>query len=70
MKTFIALDEIAKKSIPKGEHPMLRVNSREAWVKLVIDLIATNKVELTASNIKKLSQCWEALLYNHYSALN
>ena len=44
MKTFIALDEIAKKSIPKGEHPMLRVNSREAWVKLVIDLVATNKV--------------------------
>jgi hypothetical protein len=70
MKTYIALDEIAQKSIPKGEHPMLRVNSREAWIKLVLDLIIKDQVKPTASNIRKLSKCWETLLYNHYSALN
>lgn len=70
MKTYIALDEIAKKSIPKGNHPLLRVDNQEAWVKLVLDMIIKDQIKPTATNIKKLSQCWETLLYNHYSTLN
>jgi len=70
MKTYIALDEIAKKSIPKGNHQLLRVNCQEAWVKLVLDMIVKDRIEPTALNIKKLSQCWETLLYHHYSTLN
>jgi len=70
MKTYIALDELAKKSIPEGVHQLLRINSREAWVSIVIDLIIKDKVEPTASNIKSLLKNWESLLITKYSGLN
>ena len=70
MKTYIALDKLAEKSIPEGTHQLLRVNSRGAWVNMVLDLIITDKVEPTASNIKSLLKNWESLLITKYSALN
>lgn len=70
MITFTAIEAIAIKSIPEGDHPLLRVNSRKAWVKIVKDTIASNKLELTTKNLKILSNNWESLLITHYSALN
>jgi hypothetical protein len=70
MITFTAIEAIAIKSIPEGDHPLLRVNSRKAWVKIVKETIASNKLELTTKNLKILSNNWESLLITHYSALN
>jgi hypothetical protein len=70
MKTLIALDKIASKSIPEGKHPLLKVDSRKAWVKVVMELVETGKVEPTTNNLKVLSQNWEPLLITKYSALN
>ena len=70
MITFTALEAIAIKSIPEGNHPILRVNSRKAWVKIVKETIMSNKLELTTKNLKTLSNNWEALLITHYSTLN
>jgi ribosomal protein L17 len=65
-----ALEAIAIKSIPEGNHPLLRVNSRRAWVKMVTELLKTGKIEATTKNIKRLSEKWEPLLITHYSVLN
>ena len=70
MITLTALDAVAIKSIPEGIHPLLRVDSRKAWVKMVLELIKTDKIYATPKNIKKLSQNWEPLLITHYSTLN
>ena len=70
MITFTAIEAIAIKSIPEGDHPLLRVNSRKAWVKIVKETIASNKLELTTKNLKILSNNWESLLITHYSAVN
>jgi hypothetical protein len=70
MINSIALEAIAIKSIPEGDHPLLRVNSRKAWVKMVRELEQTGKVKITTKYLKVLSKKWEPLLITHYSALN
>ena len=70
MKTLTALDIAASGKIPQGLHPLLRVDSRQAWVKIVTKLIKENTVKPTSKNVKALLENWERLLINHYSALN
>jgi hypothetical protein len=70
MKVYTAIEAIAIKSIPEGNHPLLRVDSRKAWVKIVKEQITTHKLQLTTKNLKILSNNWETLLITHYSSLN
>lgn len=64
------LEIVAKKSIPVGIHPLLRVNSRKAWIETVIELGKKEKMELSAHNVSVLAKNWELLLITKYSALN
>jgi hypothetical protein len=70
MKTITALDIAASGKIPAGLHPLLRVNSRKAWVEIVSKMIKNDTIKPTAVNVKKLLQNWEPILITHYSALN
>jgi hypothetical protein len=70
MITITALEAIAIKSIPEGNHSLLGVNSRKAWVKIVKEYVTTHKLEITTKNLKTLANNWETLLITHYSALN
>jgi len=64
------LDKMAESVIPEGMHEMLHVNSREAWVNLVMKLIKKKKSKLTKLEIKYLLEYWEDMLLQHYSVLN
>jgi hypothetical protein len=70
MKTLTALDIAANGKIPEGFHPLLRVDNRKAWVKVVSKLVTDGAIKATPKNIKKLLECWETLLISHYSNLN
>jgi hypothetical protein len=64
------LELVAKKNIPVGIHPLLRVDNRKAWVETVIELGKKQKMELSAHNVSVLAKNWEILLITRYSVLN
>jgi hypothetical protein len=64
------LDKLAETKIPSGNHSILHVESRSAWVETVVDLIETKKVKVSNPTLLVLINNWEQLLYQKYSALN
>ncbi len=65
------LEMIANKAIPKGKHELLHINSREAWIKAVLQLIDVGIVkENDKKVIAKLANNWEQTLIIKYSTLN
>lgn len=64
------LDRIADISIPEGIHSMLYVDSRKCWIESVEYMIEVGLVKPTSSNIAKLAQNWERVLYAKFSSLN
>jgi hypothetical protein len=65
-----ALNQISKRVIPDGNHPLLLVNSRKYWVKIVSDLIESRKIDPSLQNLKYLSNNWESLLIKTCGSLN
>ena len=65
-----ALDIVAEKYIPEGKHKYLHVDSREAWVEVVVYLLDNKLVNQDMTSIKALAINWETLLVKRYSALN
>ena len=65
-----ALETIAEQAIPEGTHKYLHVNSREAWIEAVMQMVDQGSLVPNVSNIQKLANGWETLLYVKYSALN
>ncbi len=65
-----ALTMVAEKYIPQGIHPLLRVDTRSAWIELATDLISGGHVAPSKENLYKLCKNWEALLIKKYSVLN
>ena len=70
MITQDALTIIADKTIPEGTHKLLRVNSREAWVKIVSKMIEEGYVEPNPQNLRSMSKNWEFILISTLSLLN
>jgi hypothetical protein len=68
MLYYDVLDEIAESHIPEGMHKMLHVNSRQAWVETMADLIERGYIK--KRDIDMMAVLWEKLLYKKYSALN
>jgi hypothetical protein len=65
------LDKLAKTIIPSGNHKLLHINSREAWVKAVMELINYGSVEEKDKKvIANLANNWEQVLAVKYSILN
>jgi hypothetical protein len=65
------LDKLAKTIIPPGNHELLHINSREAWVKAVMELINYGSVEEKDKKvIANLANNWEQVLAVKYSILN
>jgi hypothetical protein len=65
------LNKLAKIIIPSGNHELLHINSREAWVKAVMELINYGSVEEKDKKvIANLANNWEQVLAVKYSILN
>lgn len=65
------LERIANAKIPKGKHKLLYINSREAWIKAVLQLIDSGLVkEDDKKIIASLANNWEQTLIFKFSTLN
>lgn len=67
---YETLDTLADKYIPSGIHKMLHVNSREAWVDLMVDLIENKSMPAKLSMLSKCAINWELLLIQKISIQN
>ena len=65
-----ALDELSSRFIPEGKHPLLYIDSREAWKELMTDLLNRDSIPKRLSFITKCAFNWEALLFQRQSLLN
>lgn len=71
MLIYDQLDKIAEElEIPQEIHPYLHVNSREAWVDIMVGLIENNHIKASPKIIKIFGTNWEELLCRRYSNLN
>ena len=68
--TYELLDALATRYIPQGNHPDLYVDSREAWIRLMRELIDKGYVKCKMSVLLKCVVNWETILINRYSHLN
>lgn len=64
------LDMLADKYIPPGIHKYLHVNSREAWIDIMVSLFEKGKIQPSPEVVQSLLGKWEILLYKKYSQLN
>lgn len=64
------LENLAARHIPAGNHKFLHVNSREAWTKLMLELIETGAVSKKLYLLAKCAINWEALLIQKISIQN
>lgn len=77
MVTYNKLEAVANSVIPEGNHKYLHVNCREAWIKIVKEVLENKtlvkKAKIDVKNyyaIAKLAANWEVVLYNYYSQRN
>ena len=67
---YEVLDTLAERHIPEGKHKMLHVNSREAWVDLMTELLETGAMRKKLSILTKCAISWELLLVQKLSIQN
>jgi hypothetical protein len=67
---YEVLDTLAEKHIPEGRHKILHVNSREAWVDLMSELIDSGAIRRKLSILTKCAISWELLLVQKISIQN
>lgn len=68
--TYAQLYKLADRHIPEGRHKMLHVDSREAWINLMIDLLEKQRLSNKAAVLRKCAVGWELLLTQRLSTLN
>jgi hypothetical protein len=68
--TYEILDNLATTYIPEGRHRLLHVNSREAWIKLMVDLLETRSVNFKMATLVKYARNWSVVLESRLSLLN
>lgn len=67
---YEVLDSLAERYIPEGKHKMLHVDSREAWVNLMTELLETGAIRKRLSILTKCAASWELLLIQKLSIQN
>lgn len=65
-----ALENLAERHIPEGKHKFLHVNSREAWIDLMVGLLETRMIGRKLSILTKCAINWELLLMQRISIQN
>ena len=72
MLIYDKLDKLAEElQIPTEMHPYLHINSRQAWVETVVQLIEGNHLaDKSKKTIRILGENWEELLCRRYANLN
>lgn len=70
MLYYDVLDEVADAKIPDGIHPLLHVNSREAWVHIMVELLEHKAIESKYETLWHYADRWEDLLFKRYSSVN
>lgn len=64
------LDSLAERYIPEGKHRILHVDSRQAWVILMTELLETGAIRSKLSFLAKCAINWESLLVHKLSSQN
>lgn len=67
---YDAIDTLADKYIPDGNHTMLHINSRDMWKRLMKELLEKDSIPRKLSFLTKCAINWEALLSQRQSLLN
>lgn len=67
---YEVLEELADKHIPEGRHKLLHVNSKEAWLNIMIDLVQKGVIGKKLSLFKKCAVNWEIVLVQKISIQN
>lgn len=65
-----ALEDLAKKYIPKGRHKLLHVDSRDTWIELMEGLLEKGIISCKISILTKCARGWELLLIQKISIQN
>lgn len=68
--TYDFLDALAEQYIPKGRHKLLHIDSRQAWLTMMTNLIDGGFVNKRLTTLKKCAINWESLLAQKYSIQN
>ena len=61
---------MAKQYVPNKQHKLLHVNSMDAWVELVSDMVERGLIRPRMAVLLKCALSWETLLTIKYSKLN
>ena len=68
--TYDIITNIAKEHVPNKVHSQLHVNSKDAWIELIADLVEKGSVKPKMSVLMKCALGWETLLTTKFSRLN
>lgn len=68
--TYDFLDGLAERYIPEGQHKLLHIDSRKAWLTMMTNLIKGGFVDKKLTTLKKCAINWEPLLAQKYSLQN
>lgn len=67
---YETLEELAERYIPEGKHKLLHVDSREVWLKIMINLVKKGVIGKKLSVFTKCAVNWEILLIQRISIQN
>jgi hypothetical protein len=70
MLYYDVLDEVADTIIPNSIHPMLHINSKDAWVQIMVELIEHKAIKSDYKTLCQYAELWEDILYKRYSTVN
>jgi hypothetical protein len=71
MLYYDVLDEIAESvHIPNDRHGILHINSRDAWIELMVFLIDQGYLKGSYEELCTMAESWETVLYRRFSTLN
>ena len=67
---YETIETLADRYVPSSRHRWLHVNSREAWIDMMVLLLETKSVKPKLSLITKCAINWEDLLYKRACMYN
>lgn len=68
--TYSIITAVAAQYVPDSQHELLHVNTYDAWVKMIVNMVEKGSIKPSMAVIVKLALNWETLLTLKYSRLN
>ena len=68
--TYSIITAVATQYVPDKQHELLHVNTYDAWVKTVVNMVEKGSIKPSMAVIVKCALNWETLLTLKYSRLN